>query len=204
MPRSRRVHRRRGHVVGGREELATLILALVGFIRANNDDQSLINDISPVAKLFHRPYVRAMFAFILAQDGNDLQYECVLVRCSLLCVSFGDACLFEGRTTGPERQGGLRRPLSERSTSSRETRQVGRRSERERRSAGNSSHRFEIACVTFVVEQMLHSGLRPSGCELIQRYLDQTNDIRTAALLAIYVPEDVHQECSYVHEWIEG
>ena len=75
--------RRRTSLSGGREELATLILALVGFIRANNDDQTLINDISPVAKLFHRPYVRAMFAFILAQDGNDLQYESVLVRCSL-------------------------------------------------------------------------------------------------------------------------
>jgi hypothetical protein len=34
--------------------------------------------------------------------------------------------------------------------------------------------------------------------------LDQTNDIRTAALLAIYVPEEVNQECSYVQEWIEG
>ncbi|CAF0788328.1 unnamed protein product, partial [Rotaria sordida] len=46
--------------------------------------------------------------------------------------------------------------------------------------------------------------LRQSGCELIQKYLDQTSDIRTAALLAIYVPEDVHQECPYVQEWIEG
>ena len=39
---------------------------------------------------------------------------------------------------------------------------------------------------------------------IIQKYLDQTSDIRTAALLAIYVPEDVHQECPYVQEWIEG
>jgi hypothetical protein len=34
--------------------------------------------------------------------------------------------------------------------------------------------------------------------------LDQTSDIRTAALLGIYVPEDVNQECPYVQEWIEG
>lgn len=50
----------------------------------------------------------------------------------------------------------------------------------------------------------LFEGLRQNGCELIQKYLDQTNDIRIAALLAIYVPEDVHQECPYVQEWIEG
>jgi len=47
-------------------------------------------------------------------------------------------------------------------------------------------------------------GLRQNGCELIQKYLDQTSDIRTAALLAIYVSEDVQQECPYVQEWIEG
>jgi hypothetical protein len=52
--------------------------------------------------------------------------------------------------------------------------------------------------------RFLIKGLRQSGCELIQKYLDQTSDIRTAALLAIYVPEDVHQECPYVQEWIEG
>jgi len=52
--------------------------------------------------------------------------------------------------------------------------------------------------------KFLIKGLRQSGCELIQKYLDQTSDIRTAALLAIYVPEDVHQECPYVQEWIEG
>jgi hypothetical protein len=46
--------------------------------------------------------------------------------------------------------------------------------------------------------------LRQNGCELIQKYLDQSNDIRTAALLAIHVPEDVQQECPYVQEWIEG
>ncbi len=63
--------------------MATLILALVGSIRAtstNNDDKTLITDFSSVTKLFHRPYVRSMFAFILTPDGNDLQYECVLVR----------------------------------------------------------------------------------------------------------------------------
>ncbi|CAF4484535.1 unnamed protein product, partial [Rotaria magnacalcarata] len=37
-----------------------------------------------------------------------------------------------------------------------------------------------------------------------QKYLDQTSDIRTAALLGIYVQEDVYQECPYVQEWIEG
>jgi hypothetical protein len=70
-------------LLGGKEELATLILALVGFIRAtstNSDDKTLINDFSPVTKLFQRPYIRAMFAFILTQDGNDIQYECVLVK----------------------------------------------------------------------------------------------------------------------------
>ncbi len=48
------------------------------------------HDLSPVTKLFHRPYVRSMFAFILTADGNDLQYECVLVRISyfLSLVSF--------------------------------------------------------------------------------------------------------------------
>lgn len=71
---------------GGKEELATLILALVGSIRAtsaNNDDKT-INDFSSVTKLFHRPYVRAMFAFILTQDETDIQYECVLVNCFIL------------------------------------------------------------------------------------------------------------------------
>ena len=34
--------------------------------------------------------------------------------------------------------------------------------------------------------------------------MDQTNDIRTAALLGIHVSEDVYQDCSYVQEWIEG
>jgi hypothetical protein len=73
-------------ILGGKEEYATLILALVGFIRAtstNSDDKTLINDFSPVTKLFQRPYVRAMFAFILTQDGNDIQYECVLVKLDL-------------------------------------------------------------------------------------------------------------------------
>jgi hypothetical protein len=70
-------------ISGGKEELATLILALVGSIRATSahgDDKGLINDFSSVTKLFHRPYVRSMFAFILTSDGSDLQYECVLVR----------------------------------------------------------------------------------------------------------------------------
>jgi hypothetical protein len=38
---------------GGKEELATLILALVGSIRAvstNNDDKTLMNELSPVTK----------------------------------------------------------------------------------------------------------------------------------------------------------
>lgn len=72
----------RGYEQGGKEELATLILALVGSIRATsmNNDEKSVHDLSVVTKLFQRPYVRAMFAFILAQDGNDLQYECVLVR----------------------------------------------------------------------------------------------------------------------------
>jgi hypothetical protein len=51
---------------------------------------------------------------------------------------------------------------------------------------------------------LLIVSLRQNGCELIQKYLDQTSDIRTAALLAIYVSEDVHQECPCVQEWIEG
>lgn len=62
--------------------MATLILALIGSIRAistNNDDKTLLNELSSVTKLYQRPYVRAMFGFILTQDGNDLQYECVLV-----------------------------------------------------------------------------------------------------------------------------
>jgi hypothetical protein len=68
-------------IKGGKEELATLILALVGSIRATSTihDEKTINDFSSVTKLFQRPYVRAMFAFILTQDGNDVQYECVLV-----------------------------------------------------------------------------------------------------------------------------
>ena len=73
--------------------MATLILALVGSIGAvstNNDDKTFMNELSPVTKLFHRPYVRAMFAFILISDGNGLQYECVLVRISyfLSLISF--------------------------------------------------------------------------------------------------------------------
>ena len=64
--------------------MATLILALVGAIRATstNTDEKTINDFSSVTKLFHRPYVRAMFSFILNPDGNDVQYECVLVQIS--------------------------------------------------------------------------------------------------------------------------
>jgi hypothetical protein len=33
-----------------------------------------------------------------------------------------------------------------------------------------------------------------------KKYLDQTNDIRTAELLGIYVLEDVNQEYPYVQE----
>lgn len=54
------------------------------------------------------------------------------------------------------------------------------------------------------LQGILLTGLRQNGCELIQKYLDQTNDIRTAALLAIYISEDIIQECPYVQEWIEG
>ena len=54
------------------------------------------------------------------------------------------------------------------------------------------------------LQGILLTGLRQNGCELIQKYLDQTNDIRTAALLGIHVSEDVQQDCSYVQEWIEG
>jgi len=54
------------------------------------------------------------------------------------------------------------------------------------------------------LQGILLTGLRQNGCELIQKYLDQTNDIRTAALLAIYVSEDIIQECPYVQEWIHG
>jgi len=67
---------------GGKEEYATLILALVGSIRAtsaNTDDKTSLNDFSSITKLFHRPYIKAMFAFIFQQDSNDLLYECVLV-----------------------------------------------------------------------------------------------------------------------------
>ena len=73
-------------ITGGKEELATLILALVGSIRATstNSDEKSIHDLSLVTKLFQRPYVRAMFAFILTQDANDLQYECVLVMNDIL------------------------------------------------------------------------------------------------------------------------
>lgn len=65
-----------------REDLGTLILALVGFIRSttNNDEKNLLNEYSAVTKLFQRPYIRAIFTFILTQDSNDLQYDCVLVR----------------------------------------------------------------------------------------------------------------------------
>jgi hypothetical protein len=59
-----------------------LTFALIGFIRATssgNDEKTLLHDYSTVKKLFHRPYVRAMFAFILTADGNDLQYENVFV-----------------------------------------------------------------------------------------------------------------------------
>ena len=61
-----------------REDLGTLILALVGFIRStttSSDENNLLNDYSTITKLFHRPYIRAMFAFILTQDAQDLQYE---------------------------------------------------------------------------------------------------------------------------------
>lgn len=67
---------------GAKEELAALILALLGSIRASpasGDDKNLLNDLFSATKLFHRPYVRAMFAFIHTSDGSDLQYECVLV-----------------------------------------------------------------------------------------------------------------------------
>ncbi|CAF1350017.1 unnamed protein product [Adineta steineri] len=158
---------------GGKEELATLILALVGSIRAtstNNDDNTLINDFSSVTKLFHRPYVRSMFAFILTQDGNDLQYECVLDE----QLDLNDKVAFAARYLNDDRLYDKLDKLAD-----------------ESRKKGD-------------LQGILLTGLRQNGCELIQKYLDQTNDIRTAALLAIYVPEDVHQECQYVQEWIEG
>ncbi|CAF3659384.1 unnamed protein product [Rotaria sp. Silwood1] len=158
---------------GGKEELATLILALVGSIRAtstNNDDKILINEFSAVTKLFHRPYVRAMFGFILTQDGNDLQYECVLDE----QLDLNDKVAFAARYLNDQR---LYDKLDKLADESREKGDL---------------------------QGILLTGLRQNGCELIQKYLDQTSDIRTAALLAIYVPEDVHQECPYVQEWIEG
>ena len=47
-------------------------------------------------------------------------------------------------------------------------------------------------------------GLGESGCHLIQRYLDRSNDIRTAALFGAYVSEDVLHQCPFVFQWIEG
>ncbi|CAF4536070.1 unnamed protein product, partial [Rotaria sp. Silwood2] len=158
---------------GGKEELATLILALVGSIRAtstNNDDKTIINEFSSVTKLFHRPYIRAMFGFILIQDGNDLQYECVLDE----QLDLNDKVAFAARYLNDQRLYDKLDKLAE-----------------ESREKGD-------------LQGILLTGLRQNGCELIQKYLDQTSDIRTAALLAIYVPEDVHQECPYVQEWIEG
>jgi len=68
-------------------------------VSTNNDDKTYYNDLSPVTKLFHRPYVRAMFAFIHTADGNDLQYECVLVRISyFLSLSFHSQLTFSQKT----------------------------------------------------------------------------------------------------------
>ncbi|UJR38550.1 hypothetical protein I4U23_031216 [Adineta vaga] len=158
---------------GGREDLATLILALISSVRAtstNNDDKTLINDFSSVKKSFHRPYVRSMFEFILTSDGNDLQYECVLDE----QLDLNDKVAFAARYLNDQRL-----------------------YEKLEKLADDSRDKGEL-------QGILLTGLRQTGCELIQKYLDQTSDIRTAALLAIYVPEDVHQECRYVQEWIEG
>ncbi|CAF0964213.1 unnamed protein product [Adineta ricciae] len=158
---------------GGKEELATLSLALFGSIRAtstNHNDESLIHDFSSVTKSFHRPYVRAMFAFILTPDGNDLSYECVLDE----QLDLNDKVAFAAKYLNDHL---LEKKLEKLADESREKGDL---------------------------QGILLTGLKQSGCELIQNYLDQTSDIRTAALLAIYVPEDVHQECRYVQEWIEG
>ena len=195
-----------------REDLGTLILALVGFIRSttNNDEKNLLNDYSAVTKLFQRPYIRAMFAFILTQDYNDLQYDCVLVRSSLLFsfllfrrtsfqneqIDLSDKVAFAARYLNELR---LYEKLDKLAEESREKGDLqgilltgNRRRRRRRRSILGDKRKIVLL------------GLRQNGCELIQKYLDQSNDIRTAALLAIYVPEDVFQEFSYVQEWIEG
>lgn len=158
---------------GGKEEFATLMLALVGSIRAtssNNEDKTFLNDLSSVTKLFHRPYIRAMFAFILQQDSNDLSYECVLDE----QLDLNDKVAFASRYLNDQR---LYEKLDKLADESRDKGDL---------------------------QGILLTGLRQNGCELIQKYLDQTNDIRTAALLAIYVCEDVIQECPYVQEWIQG
>ncbi|CAF4004965.1 unnamed protein product [Rotaria magnacalcarata] len=154
---------------GGKEELATLIVALVGSIRAtstNNDDKALINEFSSVTKLFHRPYVRAMFGFILSQDGEDLQYECVLDE----QLDLHNKVAFAARYLNEQRLYDKLDKLAE-----------------ESREKGD-------------LQGILLTGLRQNGCELIQKYLDQTSDIRTTTLLSIYAQEDVYQECPYVQE----
>lgn len=76
---------------GGKEELATLTLALIGFIRAtsnNFDEKSISTEYSSMTKIFHRPYLRAMFSFICTSDGNDLQYQSVLVNSFVSLIRF--------------------------------------------------------------------------------------------------------------------
>jgi len=158
---------------GGKEELATLTLALIGFIRAtsnNFDEKSISTEYSSMTKIFHRPYLRAMFSFICTSDGNDLQYQTVLDE----ELDLNDKVAFAVRYLNDQR---LVEKLEKLAETSREKGDL---------------------------QGILLTGLRQSGCELIQKYLDQTNDIRTAALLGIHVSEDVYQDCSYVQEWIEG
>ncbi|CAF4303351.1 unnamed protein product [Rotaria socialis] len=49
----------------------------------NNDDKTFINEFSSATKLFHQPCVRTMFEFVLKQNRNDRQYECVLAN---ICI----------------------------------------------------------------------------------------------------------------------
>lgn len=57
-------------------------MALIGLIQGtstNIDEKNLFNNFSSIIKSYQNPYLRAMFGFIITQNGNDLQYQCVLV-----------------------------------------------------------------------------------------------------------------------------
>ncbi|CAF1264064.1 unnamed protein product, partial [Didymodactylos carnosus] len=155
---------------GGNENLATLILALIGCVTTTNH-QNTFFDYTNITKKFEDSYIRAMFAFILSDDAQqDQNYSNVLDEQLDLNDKVGFSCRYLNDQC-------LDIYLDKLSMES--------------KSKGD-------------LQGIILTGLRTSGCELIQKYLENTNDIRTVALLAIHVPEDIVQDCPYVREWLEG